>query len=133
MSIEHKIVFFDGFCNLCNVAVSTLIKLDKKRLLRFAPLSGKTSQELDIATQIKGADSLVYLSNDNISVKSSAVLRILKDLYPAFGPLIFILRLIPSFIGDSIYDIVAKYRYRIFGKTETCRLPSEAEKKLFLP
>ena len=133
MSIQHKIVFFDGFCNLCNFAVSTLIKLDKKRLLRFSPLSGKTSQELNISARINEADSLVYLNDTHISIKSSAVLSILKDLYPALRPLIFILNLIPNFIGDLIYDIVAKYRYRIFGKTDKCRLPSEAEKNLFLP
>ncbi|MEZ4799056.1 MAG: DCC1-like thiol-disulfide oxidoreductase family protein [Flavobacteriales bacterium] len=131
MKNSEHIVFFDGVCGLCNTTVDFLIRKDKNRILKYAPLQGITAKERLSEAQYQDLDSIVYLRNGSLNRKSTAVLLILFDLGGAWK-LISILFIFPRFIRDGVYSIVAKYRYKWFGKKETCRLPSPEERSSFL-
>lgn len=129
-----KIIYFDGVCNLCNGFVSLIIKLDHKEKFSFAPLQGKTAQLAGLEFEKLPMDeqSLYYQDEkDQIYTKFKAVVEILIELF-TFGFIFKILRLLPDSFGDFLYGLVAKNRYRLFGKQSTCRIPSESEKKRFL-
>jgi predicted DCC family thiol-disulfide oxidoreductase YuxK len=129
--IPSSIVFFDGVCNLCNGFVDFIVQRDHAHVLRFASLQGKTARErLGPGAGEKPA-SVVFYENGLVTTESSAVIRVLTRLGGAWR-VIWLLKLIPSFVRDPIYRFIARNRYRWFGKRETCRLPSPEEKKLFL-
>lgn len=130
-----KIVFFDGYCNLCNGFVDWLVRRDSQGQLKFASLQGETAKEkLDASLVSEGSDvnTMVYLRENDLYQKSTAVLFIVGDL-GGFWRLAKMLFIFPRFLRDLIYDFVAKHRYKIFGKRETCRLPTPEEKARFLP
>lgn len=131
MKNSEHIVFFDGVCGLCNSTVDFIIRRDKNKKLRFAPLQGITASEMLDEAQYKDLDSIVYLRKGRLSRKSTAVLLVLFDLGGAWK-LISILFIFPRFLRDGFYAIVAKYRYKWFGKKESCRLPSAEERASFL-
>lgn len=124
-----KIIFFDGYCVLCNGFVDWLLKEDKNKVLQFASLQGETAKRLlgpDI--QVK---TIIYLRNQQQYEKSTAVLKVLSDLGGVWkASVIFIL--IPTIIRDVIYDLVARVRYQIAGKRDSCRLPTADEKQRIL-
>lgn len=124
-----KIIFFDGYCVLCNGFVDWLLKEDKNKVLQFASLQGETAKRLlgpDI--QVK---TIIYLRNQQQYEKSTAVLKVLSDLGGVWkASVIFIL--IPTFVRDAIYDLVARVRYQIAGKRDSCRLPTADEKQRIL-
>ncbi|MBH48577.1 MAG: hypothetical protein CME71_10455 [Halobacteriovorax sp.] len=127
--LERKlIVFFDGYCNLCNSAVDFLIKNNKKGNLFFAPLSSQLASKLLPNIEF---DSIVFYANGVVSYKSKAAFEVAKHLDWKWRWLSW-LRFVPSTLSDWVYDLVAKYRYRIFGKRQTCRLASPEEEKRFL-
>ncbi len=122
-----KIVFFDGICSFCNQSVDFLMKIDNKNSLKFASLQGKTAKEKLDLIQLENTDSIVYYQHENIYIKSKAVIRLLTDI-GGFWNIAYLGYLIPNFIRDFLYDIIAKNRYKWFGKRETCRIPSSEEK-----
>lgn len=126
-----RIVFFDGVCNLCNHAVDWLIRHDDKRILKYAPLQGETA-----ARELQNADlqlnTMVYKRDSEIFYHSTAVLMIGNDLGGIWS-LARIVLWIPAPIRDAVYSWVAKNRYRLFGKRDTCRIPTPEERALFLP
>ena len=129
-----KIIFFDGVCNLCNGFVDFVIRKDKKRIFYFSPLQGKTSKDLKLnySNLSEEEQSIVYIDEKNIQLeKSDAVIAIAIELFN-FGHLFLVFKLIPKFIRDFIYKMVAKNRYRIFGEKSTCRLPTSEERSRFL-
>lgn len=125
------IVFFDSECLLCNQSVRFIIKYDKKDRFRFAELNGKIAGELTEKLRKINTDSIIVQNNSFFCVKSSAILIITRGLGGWFY-LFSLLYVIPVFIRDIIYDIVAKTRYRIFGKTDQCMVPDAEIKKKFL-
>lgn len=130
--IEHPVVFFDGVCGLCNSFVDFLMKHDKKEIFYFAPLQGEFAKELKVLAPYRdNMSSVVLWREGHVFTESTAALEILI----ALGGLWTVLRvfyLIPRFMRDPFYRLVARYRYRIFGKSQTCRLPSPEEKARFL-
>ena len=125
------IVFFDGFCGLCNGFVDWLIKVDKKDLFLFAPLQGNTARKRIPHQVNKDIDSIIVYNNEQFYVKSSAVKRILGLLgFPWNCFVVFFF--LPLKMTDWFYDLVARRRYSFFGKKETCRVPGEKEKLKFL-
>jgi len=121
------IIFFDGYCNLCNAAVNWIIKKDKKHVFKFASLQGATAKK-HIPTEMQQFDSIILFINDKFYTHLQAVGIICKHLgFPYKLGVIFYT--LPKFL----YNFIAKNRYRWFGKKETCRLPTAAEKMQFLP
>lgn len=124
--MSKSIIFFDGYCNLCNKAVNWVLSKDKKGVFQFASLQGSTAQTL-ISKQTESLDSIVLYHENKIFTHYRAVGMVYKQLpFPYSLGIIFYL--LPNFI----YNWIAKNRYRWFGKRDTCRIPSSAEKERFL-
>lgn len=128
-----SVIIFDGVCHLCNASVDFVMKRDQKKIFRYTANQMGAGQTI---LRDNGIDpdqiQTVYLYENNILYsKSSAALRIAKNLGFPYN-LAFGLIIIPAFIRDFIYDLIAKNRYKWFGKKETCRLPTAEERALFL-
>ncbi|MES2803174.1 MAG: DCC1-like thiol-disulfide oxidoreductase family protein [Bdellovibrionota bacterium] len=126
-----RILFFDGVCHLCSALVDFSLPKFSEGQIYFAPLQGSTAREL-LPSQDLGLEYVVYFRGEKIYRKSKAVAYLLGDIGGVYKPISIMLHVLPSFISDFFYELVAKYRYRIFGKSETCRLPTPTEKKYFL-
>jgi len=129
---EVPIVFFDGYCGLCNGFVDRLIVWDKQRALRFAALQGITAGAMLPAQLRADLGTVVFAVGDRTYTRSSAALRILMTLGGAWK-LVAIVLLVPPFIRNVVYDLIARNRYHWFGKRDACRIPSPEERALFLP
>ena len=122
------IIFFDGYCILCNKTIDFLISQDKKQKFLFATLQSKTATNMlnEIGfqeKQIKNLNTIVYFKNGTFKIKSNAVLTILSDLGGIYQ-FTKIFYLIPLFLRNLIYDQIATNRYKWFGKRTTCRMPN---------
>lgn len=118
------VAFFDGPCNLCNRVVTFLIDHDPAARLRFASLQGATFERLAHAhPELRGVDSFVLWDGARLHVRSSAALRTLGVLGGAWRALRVLLAL-PRPVRDAVYDFVARHRYRWFGRSDTCRVPT---------
>ena len=128
MKNPKKIIIYDGICGLCNKSVDILIKLDRKKNFLYTSLQGEFIKTLNIEPEI---DSIIYYENEELYYKSTAILKILDSLG---GIWIWtnIFYIIPRVIRDFIYDLIAKYRYTIFGKMVHCRIPKKEEEELFI-
>lgn len=132
-SIKQDILLFDGVCNLCNGAVNFIIDRDPKSHFKFAALQSKFGQLRleELGYDQDEFDSLILLSNGQVFKKSSAALRIssqLKGLYP----LLQVFLVIPPFIRDGIYDLIARNRYKWFGRSDACRVPTPELQSRFI-
>ena len=115
-SDKDYIILFDGSCKLCNNVVRFITKNDSKRIFCFIPLeSEKATEYLNrYNKQNVNRGSVLLIQGDKIYTKSNAVLHILKCL-DGLWPLFYGFIIVPGFIRDPVYDIIAKYRYRWFG------------------
>lgn len=126
------VVFFDGVCGFCNASVNFCLKHDTRQRLLFAPLQGVTAEQLLPGSLRERLDSLVFWTPERAFVRSAAVVRVLWTLGDGWMILGGLLWLIPLPVRDLGYRIVARWRYRLFGRSEACRLPSAAERERFL-
>lgn len=133
MENNTQIILFDGVCNLCNGFVQFLIKRDKKARFKFASLQSANGQSLLLKFGLPTADfnSFVYIKGDHYFAKSAAGLNVLKDL-GGLWQFFYAFIVIPGFIRDFIYSAIAKKRYKLFGKRETCMVPTPDIKNRFL-
>lgn len=130
---EKQIILFDGVCNFCNFWVNFVIKRDKKDLFRFAALQSEKAKEFSdkFNFDTSSMNTFVLIDGDHLYTKSTAALKICKQLtgpIKIFYPFISL----PKFFRDFIYDLVAKNRYKFFGKRDSCRIPTAEEKLKFL-
>ncbi|MHB1147189.1 MAG: thiol-disulfide oxidoreductase DCC family protein [Lutibacter sp.] len=133
-NFENKsIILFDGVCNLCNASVNFMIKHDKKAQFLFASFQSDAAKEIMLHFNLKNLnlDSIVLIEGGKIYEKSTAILRITRLLDGGFKLLYFFM-VIPKSIRDWLYNAIAKNRYRIFGKRESCMVPSLELKNRFL-
>ncbi len=128
----RPIIFFDGVCHLCNGFVDFLITQDSSHTLRFAPLQGVTAKALLPITSIQNLDSVVLYQQGQIFRGSEAILRTLTQLGGVYR-LSSVFFIVPRFVRDFIYRVVAQHRYQWFGEREFCRLPQSHEKEFLLP
>ena len=123
---NKKIIFFDGFCNLCNNKVKFLLKHDREGKFHLSVLSSNFAKKIlkeKLPFNSRGK-FLVYLSNDNVYIRSKAVLKILSDIggiYKIFN----VFTVFPSFFLDFFYNIISKNRYNWFGKSNSCFIPTK--------
>lgn len=122
MQIRQPVILFDGFCNLCNGTVDFLIKKDQKKQFRFVPLQSEVGklfiQEFQIPIE---TDSVILIRFNQVYFESDAAIEIAGMLnYP--WKLGVIARFIPKQIRNKLYQLIAKNRYRWFGKRATCRV-----------
>ncbi|MFY7997200.1 MAG: thiol-disulfide oxidoreductase DCC family protein [Candidatus Kapaibacteriota bacterium] len=133
---EHEqIVFFDGVCNLCNATVNWLIDHDPHQRLRFAPLQGITfdllrKQHHHLPTN--DLSTVILYTNNRFTTHSKAALQTIAAL-GGFWRIAVIGLIVPAFIRDAVYRTLARNRYRWFGKSESCRIPTPELARRFLP
>ncbi|MFN4123746.1 MAG: thiol-disulfide oxidoreductase DCC family protein [Flavobacteriales bacterium] len=130
---DLSIVFFDGYCNLCNRSVDFLIRKDKHRKLHFASQQSEFTlaffKNLNFDTST--ADSIIFYHQGRFYLKTSAVLKIMSVLGFPYN-LMAVFFVIPKFLRNALYNLIAANRYKWFGKRSTCRVPTEKEKAMFL-
>ena len=127
------ILFFDGVCGLCNKSIDFVLARDPSGEIKFAPLQGDTARQLLSADDRQNLDSVVLWVDGRTYRKSAAAVRILWRLSLPWQVLGSILWLIPLPLRNLGYTLVARSRYHFFGKNETCRMPTPAERLRFLP
>ncbi|HEY0679771.1 MAG TPA: thiol-disulfide oxidoreductase DCC family protein [Chitinophagaceae bacterium] len=132
MDQSKPIIFFDGVCNLCNSSVQFVIKRDKESRFRFASLQSEAGKELLDRFKIPQNDfnSFILLEDDKTYSRSDAALKVWSKLEGWKWTRIFFA--VPAFIRNGVYNIIARNRYRWFGKREECMVPSEELKSRFL-
>lgn len=132
-SNHNTIILFDGVCNFCNSSVNFIIKHDKNNFFKFAALQSEKGKELlkryNIESERLG--SIVLIENGKAFTKSSAALIITKHLNGLY-PLLYSFIIIPPFIRNAVYNLIARNRYKWFGKKESCMIPSEKMKEKFM-
>lgn len=118
-----NIVLFDGICNLCNGAVRFILRNDKRKRIRVASLQSETGKAFlrKAGFPEDSLQTIIYFRGEKFYQKSSAVLNILKDIGGIWS-LFYFLIILPPFLRDFFYNILARYRYRIFGKRDSCVL-----------
>lgn len=133
MKSDKKIILFDGVCNLCNSSVVFIIKRDKKDVFRFAAIQSEEGEKLIQKHQIDTSktDSIILVEGDTYSVKSTAALKIAKHLKGGY-PLLYGFMILPAFFRNWVYDIIARNRYRWFGKKDSCMIPTPELRSKFL-
>ena len=121
-----KIILFDGVCNFCNFWVKFAGKRDRKKQFRFTPLQSEKGQALLKEHQIDttGLSSVVFIDEDKIFLQSGAALRICKYL-DGFWKIGYVLIVIPASLRDWVYNLIARNRYRWFGKADVCMIPDK--------
>ena len=129
----EPILVFDGICNLCNGAVNLVIRNDKHKMIRFAAFQTDAGRELMRSYHFATNElvSFVFIENNRIYTRSTAALRVCRYLKGGW-PLCYIFIIVPRFIRDAVYNLVAKKRYQWFGKTEQCMVPTPEIKNRFL-
>jgi predicted DCC family thiol-disulfide oxidoreductase YuxK len=130
---DKSIILFDGVCNLCNSSVNFIIKNDEKQTFLFASLQSDAAKEILLQFSSNKIDfkSILLIKNGIIYDKSTAVLLIIKQL-SNYYKFLYAFIIIPAFIRDMVYNFIAKYRYKWFGKNESCMIPSVSLKNRFL-
>jgi len=128
----NPVILFDGVCNLCNSSVQKIIAADPKRKFRFASLQGDFGQRILKQFQLppNELNSFILLEDNQIFTKSTGALKVAKHLSGAW-PLLYAFIIIPAFIRDGVYQIIANNRYKWFGKKESCMVPHAALQDLF--
>lgn len=133
VAVEPAVVLFDGVCNLCNASIHFIIDRDPRGRFRFAALQSDAGAEILRQAGLDAADlsSLVLWEGGRAYRYSTAALRIARRLsWP--WPLLAVFLLIPAFLRDPVYRFIARNRYRWFGKSETCRVPTPELRARFL-
>ncbi len=128
-----KIILFDGVCNFCNATVNFILKKDKQQIFRFAAQQSEQGRKL---LELRGhADTtlktLILIDEEELLEGMEAVIAITREL-KGYSWLSALLRIIPRRISHEAYDLIARNRYRWFGKRDACRLPKPGEQQRFL-
>lgn len=132
-TIDHPIIFFDGVCNLCTGVVKFVIRHDPKRRFRFASLQSEVGQQLLKQYNLPSEEfgSFILFEKGEVYTKSTAALTVAKNLNGLL-PVWHTFIILPKFIRDGVYNLVARNRYKWFGKKEECWIPTPALNELFI-
>ena len=137
--MNHLIVFYDGVCGLCNRIIQFLLKRDRNDRLRFASLQSEFAANVLTRHGIdpKDLDTLHVVENyeeagERVLNRSDAVLRATGELGGLWSLAAIAGSIIPRPLRDLFYRFVARNRYRVFGKSETCMLPEPRHRAKFL-
>lgn len=129
---KKHVIFFDGFCNLCNSSVDFILRKDSEQKFLFDSLQSDIASKTLSPSLPKDIDSIVvWKSSGELLVKSSAGLFIASQL-GGWLNIFIIFKILPSSLRDALYMLIARNRYRWFGKKSTCRIPTANERARFL-
>ena len=134
MPKDKKIVLFDGVCNMCDSLVQYVIRRDTKDVFRFVQLQSETGMKIlqHIGVDREKMDSIIlYEPGIAYYYKSAAVIEIAKALGGIAG-LLSVFKIVPTSIRNSVYDYVARNRYKWYGKKDSCMMPTKEMLSKFL-
>jgi predicted DCC family thiol-disulfide oxidoreductase YuxK len=131
--VIDNVVVFDGVCNLCNRYVRFVIKRDRDAFFRFAPLQSPGGARMlkRHGFAPENVDTFVLIKGGRVYERSNAALEIARHLRGPWRLLRFV-RIVPRWLRDRFYDIVARNRYRWFGKLDECVVPGPKDRGRFL-
>ena len=135
---DSPVLLYDGLCGFCDGTVQFILKHDRRGTLRFATLQGDFARDV-IARhpELEGVDSLVLVERDvtsgkeHVYVRSDGALRVARYLGGAWN-FARALAIVPRFVRDSAYDGFARIRYRVFGRYDSCPIPSPEQRARFI-
>lgn len=136
--MEHPVLLYDGLCGLCNWTVQFVVRHDQEKIFRFASLQSPFAGRVLAPKRIDTSDlNTVYLvvfceEREVLLQSSEAVLFVMRKLTGVWPTMARVLRLLPRGVRDWAYRVVARNRYRIFGKYSACPVPSEVERDRFV-
>jgi predicted DCC family thiol-disulfide oxidoreductase YuxK len=134
---DGPVLLYDGLCGFCDGTVQFILKHDRRGTLRFATLQGDFARGvIDRHPELDGVDSLVLVERDasgreRVHVRSDGALRVARYLGGAWN-LARATAIVPQFIRDSVYDGFARIRYRVFGRYDSCPIPSPEQRARFI-
>ncbi|MDB5251774.1 MAG: thiol-disulfide oxidoreductase family protein [Flaviaesturariibacter sp.] len=130
---QPPVILFDGVCNFCNGAINFVLRQDRRKRLRFAPLQSPAGQALlkQYGLDKNTFDSFVLIREGKVYRKSTAALAVLNEL-PWYWKEAQVLRIVPRFLRDTIYDFIARNRYRWFGRRDACMVPTADMRARFI-
>lgn len=128
-----KVIIFDGICNFCSSAVRFIINRDSKAVYRFIPMQTELGRQILARYGYDPDDTQTFLllTTEGILERTDAALEILRAFSWRWQPL-RILQALPKPFRDWFYNVLARNRYRWFGKKDTCMIPSDEIKSRFL-
>lgn len=128
----EAIILFDGVCNLCSGSVQFVIKRDPATYFKFASLQSDFGQQQlqRLALDQQSFHSIILISGDKVYQRSDAALEIAKKLSGAW-PLFYGFKILPRFLRDVVYNLISRNRYSLFGKKDTCWIPTPELKSRF--
>ena len=132
-SKKEAIILFDGVCNLCNSSVQFVLQHDNKNQFLFASLQSDAARKLLLQFNYENEEmmSIVLIEDDKIYDKSTAALKIGKKLHPPWN-FLYSFIIIPKALRDVVYDVIAKNRYRWFGRRDKCIINKGKYKNRFI-
>ena len=126
------IILFDGQCVFCDHSVQFILKRDVDEVFQFASLQSDIGQQLLKQYKVDAAmDSIVVIYQDKVYMQSDAAIVIAQQ-FKGLWKLLAVTKFIPKWLRNKMYAVVAKNRYRLFGEMQTCRIPTEEERRRFL-
>ena len=131
---QHKIILFDGVCNLCNGSIIFVLKREQVPIFKFASVQSEAGRELLewCGLSPNYSEAVILIDNGKIYLGSSAALKIGQRLIFPWNILAYAGFVVPNFIRDRIYAQIAQNRYQWFGKKDVCMIPTENPKARFL-
>ncbi|HSY61171.1 MAG TPA: thiol-disulfide oxidoreductase DCC family protein [Cytophaga sp.] len=129
----QSLVLFDGICHFCNNSVNFIIDCDPEKKFVFAPLQSELAKKLleQFGEETIKIDTIILIQHNKLYKRSRAALEIVKQLNGLWS-LCYVFIIIPGFIRDIVYNIIAKNRYKWFGQMEVCRIPTPEMRERFL-
>jgi predicted DCC family thiol-disulfide oxidoreductase YuxK len=133
MKENYSVILFDGICNFCSSSVNFIIARDTKNRFRFAALQSDFGKRFlkQSGLNTQNLKTIILIEHGKFYTKTGAALRIAKYL-KGFWKFFYVFIIIPPFIRNIVYYVIAKYRFTWFGKRDKCRVPSQEEKDKFL-
>ena len=126
------IILFDGQCVFCDHSVQFILKRDVDEVFQFASLQSDVGQQLLKQYNIDPSmDSIVVIYRDKVYIQSDAAIVIAQQ-FKGVWKLLVVVKILPKWLRDKVYALIAKNRYRLFGEMETCRIPTKEERRRFL-
>jgi len=126
IEINKSVILFDGYCNLCNSQVNSILRFDSKKIFYFSNLDSSFSKKVIKENKVESLEgkTIILYHNHKIIIKSNAAIKI-AYLLGGFFKIFIIFKILPNFIRDGIYDVISRNRYRWFGKSDSCYIPQK--------
>ena len=126
IEISKSVILFDGYCNLCNSQVNSILRFDYKKFFYFSNLDSSFSKKVIKENKVESLEgnTIILYHNNKIIIKSNAAIKI-AYLLGGFFKIFIIFKILPNFIRDGIYDVISRNRYRWFGKSDSCYIPKK--------